>query len=175
MRLGIPSLGTTLALGNVGGIGRELPRRRPFQNGAGSEVWTHRTWTVTPGPESDFVRAWEELGDWGQGVSGGPGTLLRDTERPNVFIRFGPCPDRDTAARWRASDEFQTRPRPSASVRRPSDSSQCCSNTSQRRADRSAPRMSNALTPRRPPVEKKRVPDGVPGSRARYRHLLRVR
>lgn len=29
-----------------------------------SEVWTHGTWTVTPGRESDFVRAWEELGEW---------------------------------------------------------------------------------------------------------------
>lgn len=34
------------------------------QNGVMNEVWTHGTWTVTPGRESDFVRAWEELGDW---------------------------------------------------------------------------------------------------------------
>ena len=76
-----------------------------------SEIWTHGTWTVTPGPASDFVRAWEERGDWGQGVSGGPGDIarIRDAERPNVFITFGLGPDRDTAARWRASDEFQTR------------------------------------------------------------------
>lgn len=75
-----------------------------------SEVWTHGTWTVTPGRESDFVRAWEELGDWTvTAFPGAQGTLLRDVERTNVFISFGPWPDRDTAVRWRASDEFQTR------------------------------------------------------------------
>jgi heme-degrading monooxygenase HmoA len=80
-----------------------------FQNGAVTEVWTHGTWTVTPGRESDFVRAWEELGDWTvRAFPGAHGTLLRDTERPNVFISFGPWPDRDTAARWRASADFQT-------------------------------------------------------------------
>ncbi len=72
------------------------------------EVWTHGTWTVTPGRESDFVRAWEALGDWT--VSAFPaarGTLARDLERPNVFLSFGPWPDRETAARWRGSEEFQ--------------------------------------------------------------------
>ena len=73
-----------------------------------SEVWTHAAWTVTPGRESDFVRLWEELGNWTvKAFPGARGTLLRDTERPNVFISFGPGPDRETAARWRASAEFQ--------------------------------------------------------------------
>ena len=73
-----------------------------------NEVWTHGTWTVTPGRESDFVRAWKELGDWTvREFPGSHGTLLRDTERPNVFISFGPWRDKDTAARWRASDDFQ--------------------------------------------------------------------
>ncbi len=74
-----------------------------------SEVWTHGTWTVTPGRESDFVRAWTGLGDWTvKEFPGAHGTLLRDTERRNVFISFGPWPDRDTATRWRASGDFQT-------------------------------------------------------------------
>ena len=73
-----------------------------------SEVWTHGTWTVTAGRESDFVSLWEQLGDWTvKAFPGARGTLLRDTERPNVFISFGPWPDRETAARWRASEEFQ--------------------------------------------------------------------
>ena len=51
---------------------------------------------MTPGRESDFVRAWTELGDWTvKAFPGAHGTLLRDTERPNVFISFGPWPDRD--------------------------------------------------------------------------------
>ena len=73
-----------------------------------SEVWTHGTWTVRAGRESDFVRLWEQLGDWTvKAFPGARGTLLRDMERPNVFISFGPWPDRETAARWRASEEFQ--------------------------------------------------------------------
>ena len=73
-----------------------------------SEVWTHGTWTVTPGRENDFVRRWEQLGDWTVAAfPGARGTLLRDTERPNVFISFGRWPNRETAGRWRASAEFQ--------------------------------------------------------------------
>ena len=61
-----------------------------------------------PGREGDFVRAWEELGDWTvRAFPGANGTLLRDSERPNVFISFGPWPDKETAARWRESDDFQ--------------------------------------------------------------------
>ena len=33
-------------------------------DGGMSEVWTHGTWTVIAGRESDFVRLWEQLGDW---------------------------------------------------------------------------------------------------------------
>ena len=64
-----------------------------------SEVWTHGKWTVTPGRERDFVSLWEELGDWTvKAFPRARGTLLRDTERPNVFLSFGPWPDSETAA-----------------------------------------------------------------------------
>ena len=79
-----------------------------MQNGVMSGVWTHATWTVTPGREQEFVRAWKALGDWTvEAFPGARGTLLRDTERANVFISFGPWPDRDTAARWRGADDFR--------------------------------------------------------------------
>jgi len=70
--------------------------------------WTHGTWTVTSGRETDFAQASERPAEWT--VSAFPGaraTLLRDAERPNVFISFGPWPDSETVARWRASPEFQ--------------------------------------------------------------------
>ena len=71
-------------------------------------MWTHGTWTVVPGREADFVRAWEELGDWTvTAFPGARGTLLRDSQRPNVFISFGPWPDRETASSWRSSPEFR--------------------------------------------------------------------
>lgn len=69
-------------------------------------VWTHGTWTVIPGRESESVRAWEELGDW-MVKAGAHGRVLRDTKEANVFISFGPWPARDAVARWRGSDDFQ--------------------------------------------------------------------
>lgn len=73
-----------------------------------SEVWTHGTWTVVPGREDDFIAAWTHMADWTVGAyPGARGTLLRDTERPHVFISFGPWPDQETAARWRGSATFQ--------------------------------------------------------------------
>lgn len=63
-----------------------------------------------PDARADFARLWEQLGDWTvTAFPGARGTLLRDTARPNVFISFGPWTDRETAARWRASPEFQKR------------------------------------------------------------------
>ena len=54
------------------------------------------------------MRLWERLADWTvTAFPGARGMLLRDTERPNVFISFGPWPDCEAAARWRASTEFQ--------------------------------------------------------------------
>jgi heme-degrading monooxygenase HmoA len=71
------------------------------------DAWTHATWTVTPGRESDFVQAWKELGDWTlRAFPGAHGTLLRDSERPNVFSASA-WPDKETVARWRASSGFQ--------------------------------------------------------------------
>ncbi|MCA1708153.1 MAG: hypothetical protein LC808_34715 [Actinobacteria bacterium] len=82
-------------------------RGHVFQNGAVSEVWPHGTWTVMPGRDDDFVQAWEALGDWTvRAFPGAHGTLLRDTERPNVSC--GPWPDRDAVARWRAAEDLRT-------------------------------------------------------------------
>ena len=73
-----------------------------------SEVWTHGTWIVKSGREDDFVRAWEALGDWTVATfPGSHGTLLRDPERPNVFVSFGPWPDRAAVAAWRSADGFR--------------------------------------------------------------------
>ena len=43
-----------------------------------------------------------------QGLPRCPRNLLRRTEWPNVFISYGPWPDRDTVARWRSSDDFKS-------------------------------------------------------------------
>ena len=65
-------------------------------------------WTVKPGREDDFVQLWTELGtrtlhDFPEAV----GTLIRDRERPNRFVSFGPWPDAETAERWRSTPAFR--------------------------------------------------------------------
>jgi heme-degrading monooxygenase HmoA len=75
-----------------------------------TEVWTHGTWTAKSGQEDQFVAAWKELADWTiANYPGARGTLLRDRERTNMFVSFGPWPDLETAQAWRASDGFRER------------------------------------------------------------------
>jgi quinol monooxygenase YgiN len=67
-------------------------------------VWTHGIWTVRPGREDEFVAAFDHLvRDVGAelGTDNRP-TLLRDRERPNVFVTFGPWEDEVAIERFRA-------------------------------------------------------------------------
>jgi len=73
-----------------------------------ANVWTHGTWTIRPGSEDAFVEAWRTLAR-----AGGdelevpePPTLLRDRERPNVYVSFGPWPDAAAVERFRSSAAF---------------------------------------------------------------------
>ncbi len=73
------------------------------------DVWTHGTWTVKPGREDDFVRAWRELARRASselGFAGRP-TLLRDRETPNLFVSFGPWPSIEDVNRFRSSSAFR--------------------------------------------------------------------
>jgi heme-degrading monooxygenase HmoA len=74
-----------------------------------TSVWTHGTWTVKPGREEDFVNAWRamvrEVGAHLE-VKGTP-TLLRDHDRPNVFISFGPWESVDAISHFRSSEPFR--------------------------------------------------------------------
>ena len=72
-----------------------------------TSVWTHGTWTVQPGQEDAFVEAWEGLARASIGRFGtAPPTLLRDRERPNVFVTFGPFAGAEEVEVFRASDLF---------------------------------------------------------------------
>jgi quinol monooxygenase YgiN len=56
-----------------------------------ARVWTHGTWTVEPGRAQVFVAALGEMARAAESEVGAPlPTLLRDRERPNVFLTFGP-------------------------------------------------------------------------------------
>lgn len=72
-------------------------------------VWTHGVWTVKDGREEEFVAAWTEMARRGLAELNvvAPPTLLRDRDRPNVFISFGPWPSIDEVDRFRSSAAFR--------------------------------------------------------------------
>jgi heme-degrading monooxygenase HmoA len=74
-----------------------------------TDVWTHTVWTVSPGREDEFVGAWRAMA---QEVTRDmrmrrPPTLLRDHDRPNVFVSFAPWEDLDATSRFRSSEIFR--------------------------------------------------------------------
>lgn len=70
-------------------------------------VWTSGVWMVRPGHDEEFVAAWREFATWSQRTfPGGRAWLLRDRDRPGVFVSVGPWPDDATIATWRASAGF---------------------------------------------------------------------
>ena len=68
-------------------------------------VWTHGMWTVKQGREEDFVAAWKELRRAALADFDPPAQpfLLRDRDRPNLFVSFGPWQDVETIERFRAA------------------------------------------------------------------------
>ena len=73
-----------------------------------TSVWTHGTWTVLRGQEDAFVEAWTGLARGSIGRFGtAPPTLLRDRDRPNVFVTFGPFAGAEEVEAFRASDLFR--------------------------------------------------------------------
>jgi hypothetical protein len=68
-----------------------------------TELWTHATFTVKPGREREFADAWIALARRARDEFDANPTLLRDRERPNVFLGFGSWPDVDTMQRFRSA------------------------------------------------------------------------
>jgi hypothetical protein len=74
-----------------------------------TDVWTHTVWTIKPGREDDFVRAWKAMA---REVAADmrmrrPPTLLRDHDEPNVFVSFAPWERFDTATSIRSSEIYR--------------------------------------------------------------------
>ena len=73
-------------------------------------VWSSGTWTVRHGHEDEFVAAWREFASWSAAqFPGARAWLLRDRDRPNVFVSVGPWPSDDAVAAWRALPGFGER------------------------------------------------------------------
>lgn len=74
------------------------------------DTYTHTTWRVKPGRESEFVSRWTDWVEWSrlQGL-GAHARLLRDVDDPVTFISFGPWEALDAARNWRATPGYQER------------------------------------------------------------------
>ena len=72
--------------------------------------YTHTTWRVRAGSEDEFVRRWSEWVDWShrEGLEA-PALLLRDLEKPQAFISFGPWANMAAVRNWRALAGYQER------------------------------------------------------------------
>jgi len=71
-------------------------------------VYTLAAWTVLHGREEEFVALWGELAEWTlTRFPTAQGTLLRDRERPNRFVSFGPWESLELIQEWRSSPEWQ--------------------------------------------------------------------
>jgi heme-degrading monooxygenase HmoA len=73
-----------------------------------ARVWTHGVWTVEPGREDDFVAAWTAMAREAAESLEPPELpwLLRDRDRPNVFISFGPWESDEQVDAFRGSGAF---------------------------------------------------------------------
>ena len=71
-------------------------------------VYTLGIWTVRPGAEDDFVAAWRDMA--AGTVTDFPAAtamLLRDRDRPNLFISYGPWQSLAEIESWRGSAVFR--------------------------------------------------------------------
>ena len=73
-----------------------------------TDVWTHTTWVVKEGSEDEFIAAWRDLAaevkrDVDPGVAP---RLLRDHDRPTIFVSFAPWSVANAAVTFRTSEIF---------------------------------------------------------------------
>ncbi len=72
-------------------------------------LYTLAVWTVKPGNDAAFVKAWDDFALWTSAHQEGAGTavLVQDVENPLRFISFGSWPDKDVIVDWRGSAGFK--------------------------------------------------------------------
>lgn len=71
-------------------------------------VYTLGVWTAKIGQESEFVESWRDMAEkTAADFPGATAVLLRDRDRPNVFISYGPWASLEDIAAWRGSATFE--------------------------------------------------------------------
>jgi heme-degrading monooxygenase HmoA len=75
-----------------------------------TETYTSGTWVVKPGEEDAFVREWTAFVAWGSSMPGsGAFRLVRDVDRPSIYMSFGPWVSFDAQRAWKELPEFRER------------------------------------------------------------------
>jgi heme-degrading monooxygenase HmoA len=70
-------------------------------------VYTLGIWTVRPGRGADFEDGWRRLAERTRADHpDASAVLLRDRDRPDTYISFGPWESVEHVAAWRASPAF---------------------------------------------------------------------
>ncbi len=71
-------------------------------------VYTAAIWNVKPGREDELLKLWQSLGErTRETFPRAYGTLLRDQERPQRFLSFGPWDSVEQVEEWRSSAAFR--------------------------------------------------------------------
>jgi len=71
-------------------------------------VYTLGVWTVRPGAEDDFLAAWRDMAsNTAADFPSATAVLLRDRDRPNLFISYGPWQSLEEIESWRGSASFR--------------------------------------------------------------------
>ena len=72
--------------------------------------YTHTSWIVKEGRESEFVERWSEWAAWTrrQGLAS-QAMLLRDVDDPQRFISFGPWESIRAVSSWRGQSGYHER------------------------------------------------------------------
>ena len=75
-----------------------------------AETYTSGTWIVKSGEEDAFVEAWADFVTWA-GEFDGSGTfrLVRDLDRPNMYMSFAPWESFEAQQAWKEQPEFRER------------------------------------------------------------------
>ena len=72
--------------------------------------YTHTSWVVKEGRESEFIERWKEWADWSrrQGLAT-HAMLLRDVDDPSRFVSFAPWVSMQAVRNWRALEGYHER------------------------------------------------------------------
>lgn len=73
------------------------------------QLFTAGFWTVRPGKEAEFIRAWDDFAHWTSRTLPGAGDayLLQDVDKPNRFLSAGPWDSAEDINEWRSMPEFK--------------------------------------------------------------------